>query len=365
MALPELSELISLLFGPEPPAAWTGAALHWVAADRLTLCLYGQEADQAAGFYWAGSATELAGPRFDTAWGTEDRPGGTVSAERQPGAEPFTEAESAFLRQFALVAEAAAALRRARAESEAARQQADAAQRSKITFLSSLSHELKTPLNGILGFSTLLENSALDPSQRSMVQTIGESGQRLLSTIDNILELAQFESGQFQLEAAPFSPRAVLEAVSTKHAPAAAEKGLAWEVRVNDSLPPVLEGDPVRLGQAWGHLLSNAVKFTRQGAVLVVLESRSLSEGQLELTLVVEDTGIGYRGPRDGAGFQPFHQEDGSLTRRFGGTGLGLTLCDRLVRAMDGGLSLWGEPGVGTKVRAWTRLNTHREGGPR
>jgi len=365
MALPDLSELTSLLFGPESPGAWAHAALRWLSADRFTLCFFDQDDDQAAGLYWAGQPSDLAGPRSEASWGPEDRPAGQAAAQRLPGAPAFGTEELAFLRTFAVLAEAASDLRRARADAEGARLQAEAAQRSKITFLSTLSHELRTPLNGILGFSTLLEASSLDSSQRAMVQTIGQSGQRLLSTIDNILELAQFESGQFQLEGAPFSPRAVLDAVATKYAASAAEKGLTWELGIQEGLPAVLEGDPVRLGQAWGHLLSNAVKFTREGAIRVVLENRVVTPDQLELTLVVEDTGIGYRGPRDGAGFQPFHQEDGSLTRRFGGTGLGLTLCDRLVRAMDGGLSLWGEPGVGTKVRAWTRLNTHEEGGLR
>lgn len=241
-----------------------------------------------------------------------------------------------------------------------ARAQARAALLSKTSFLSNLSHELRTPLNGVLGFSHLLDATALDDNQKIMVQTILQSGQRLLGTVDNLLELAQFETGQFHLESAPFSPRVVLESVIAKHTEVTHEKGLKWKISYAPELPLVLEGDAVRIGQAWNHILSNAVKFTDHGGITVHLEARKTAGGRSELILNVADTGIGLSNERSGRWFMPFHQEDGSLTRKFGGTGLGLALCDRIVRKMGGGLSLLGDPGVGTKVRVWVDLSHER-----
>jgi signal transduction histidine kinase len=245
-----------------------------------------------------------------------------------------------------------------------ARQEAEAAVRSKMNFLSNLSHELRTPLNGILGFSHLLSSTDLAPGQKPMVQTILESGNRLLSTVDNVLDLAQIEAGQLQLEISPFSPRSVLDAVAARYSPLAAEKGLTWTVEAASDLPAVLEGDAVRLGQAWGHILSNAVKFTPRGGITLTLGGRTTVRDWYELRLEVKDTGIGISPSPGSPGPQPFEQGDGSLTRQFGGTGLGLALCDRIVRKMGGGLSLAGEPGVGTQVQVWVELGFEGQGLP-
>ena len=189
-----------------------------------------------------------------------------------------------------------------------------------------------------------------------MVRTIAQSGQRLLSTVDNLLELAQFESGQFHLEVSPFSPESVLLSVVSKNEPLAKEKVLEWVVETRPGVPPILQGDAVRLGLAWNHILSNAVKFTDRGSISVLLEAKRLTEDRYELDLTVEDTGIGMATDRFGNGFVPFQQEDSSPTRKFGGTGLGLALTDRIARKMGGGLELWGEPGVGTRVRVRVEL---------
>lgn len=292
--------------------------------------------------------------------GTAEARLGTITVINRPDQPDFTEADAEGLGLFAQVAAWMIRLAEERSRVQEAQTEAKAAVRSKTNFLSNLSHELRTPLNGVLGFSHLLGASALDANQQAMVQTIVQSGQRLLSTVDNLLELAQFETGQFRLENAPFSPRAVLESVVAKHAEAAQEKGLEWKITIDPSLPLVLEGDAVRIGEAWNHILSNSVKFTNQGSITVHLEARKANHGRLELILNVTDTGIGIPTKRSGQWFMPFHQEDGSLTRKFGGTGLGLALCDRIVRQMGGGLSLLGEPGVGTKARVWVDLSHSR-----
>lgn len=282
---------------------------------------------------------------------------GTITLVRRVDDPDFTTEDASGLERLAQAASWLLRLALERDRAAQATSEVQAAVRSKTHFLSNLSHELRTPLNGILGFSHLLEASSLDDGQRAMLQTILQSGQRLLGTIDNLLELAQFETGQFHLESAPFSPRAVLDSVIAKHRDLAAEKGLEWKVSADPDLPVVLEGDAVRIGQAWNHILANAVKFTERGSLSVHLETRRTARGRGELVLNVVDTGVGFSNERTGQWFTPFQQEDGSLTRKFGGTGLGLALCDRIVRQMGGGLSLLGEPGVGTKVRVWVDVS--------
>jgi len=283
---------------------------------------------------------------------------GTLTLIKRLDQPDFTEEEAESMEVRAQFIAGMIRLLDAREDVARARADADAAVRSKMNFLSNLSHELRTPLNGILGFSSLLDASVLDESQKAMVQAILQSGNRLLDTVDNILELAQFEAGQFRLETSPFSPRAVFEGVVARHRASAGDKGLEWKTTMAPQLPAIVEGDAVRLGQAWSHLLSNAVKFTATGTITVHLDSQKTESGRYELVLTVEDTGIGLSSDRSGQWFSPFHQEDGSLTRKFGGTGLGLTLCHRIVRSMGGGLALWGMPGVGTRVRASVELGS-------
>ena len=281
---------------------------------------------------------------------------GTITAIHRLDHSDFLPEDAEALRLFCWFATERILLLRTKTAVLEAQTAAEVANRSKTNFLSNLSHELRTPLNGILGFSHLLEVSRLDSSQRSMVRTIAQSGQRLLATVDNLLELAQFESGQFHLEVSPFSPESVLLSVVSKNEPLAKEKALEWAVETGPGVPPILQGDAVRLGLAWNHILSNAVKFTDRGSISVLLEAKRLTEDRYELDLTVEDTGIGMVTDRFGNGFVPFQQEDSSPTRKFGGTGLGLALADRIARKMKGGLELWGEPGVGTRVRVRVEL---------
>lgn len=361
MDKPLLRELLHLTSLESDGQATVDGVLRTLDADRAELRLADPAHRNAVLLYSAGE------PLSEGVWVSRldaDLPGadGSLCVFRKAGRPDFASSEVEALSLSAAFVAAAVRAAAARDEAARARSEAEAAVRSKLNFLSNLSHELRTPLNGILGFSHLLEISPLDAEQKTMVHTIHQSGQRLLATVDNILELAQFEAGQFRLEAAPFSPRAVLDSVSGLYSGQAAEKNLRWEVSFDAGIPRVLDGDPVRLAQAWGHVLSNAVKFTREGSVRVRLEARIPAPEQWELVLLVEDSGIGFSAGQNGQWFMPFHQEDGSLTRKFGGTGLGLALCDRIARAMGGGVSLWAEPGRGTKVRVWTVLGGLPEG---
>ena len=289
---------------------------------------------------------------------TRGGPLGTMTAINRLDQEDFSPEKREQFSLLALYAARVIELEQSKTSADKARLEASTAIKSKLNFLSNLSHELRTPLNGILGFSSLLDSTILDPAQKNMVHTIVQSGQRLLATVDNILELAQLEAGQFHLENSPFSPRMVLDSVVARYRELAADKPIDWKVTLDPNLPPILEGDAVRLGQAWNHVLSNAVKFTDQGAITVHLEALEPFPGQHKLILNVQDTGIGLDSDRAGKWFVPFHQEDGSLTRKFGGTGLGLALCDRITRQMGGGISLYGEPQAGTKVRVWVHLGS-------
>jgi hypothetical protein len=183
-----------------------------------------------------------------------------------------------------------------------------------------------------------------------MVQTIAESGQRLLATIDSLLELAQIESGRTPFERSPFSPGSVLNAVVAKSRAAAQGKQLVWNTSVGSQVPDILLGDAVRLGLAWSHVVSNAVRFTDHGSISVTLDAKIADLDAVELILLVEDSGVGMNiGRTDG--YVLFRDANWTVAQKFGGMGLGLTLSDLIVRQLGGKLELWGQPGVGTKVR--------------
>lgn len=295
-------------------------------------------------------------PILVTPLGYHGKPWGAITVVRNPGDPDFSEEDADQLRLLAVFVSGLFRTQVAREKALWARADADLAAQSKVNFLSNLSHELRTPLNGILGFSRLLGDSPLEASQHTMVASVLASGERLQNAVDNLLELATLETGQFQLDSLPFSPRFLLEALVEKYSNRTRDKAVTWKLTIDGTVPGHVTGDPVRLSQAWEHLLSNAHKFTPRGSITVHLRADRGPDQTYDVFMEVEDTGIGMDTDRPRQEFSPFHQEDSSLTRKFGGSGLGLALCDRLVRSMGGGLSLVGEPGVGTKVKAWVRL---------
>ena len=240
----------------------------------------------------------------------------------------------------------------------ASREEALVAARAKDAFLATMSHEIRTPLNGVLGMATLLADTPLDAAQRDYVQTMRISSDRLLGVINDILDFSRIESGQLSLEDAALDLPATLDEACHAGALAAREKGLALRVDRGDDLPAWVRGDAARLRQVLLHFVSNAVKFTEHGTVVVsarVLEDFTPQQGAL-IEFRVLDTGIGIAQDQQSALFQPFTQVDASTTRQYGGTGLGLAICKRLAGLMGGSIGLESTLGAGSSFWFTARL---------
>ncbi len=229
----------------------------------------------------------------------------------------------------------------------AAKETAEASERLKAEFLANMSHEIRTPLNAVIGLSDLLLATPLGSTQRQFAQSIRTSGGALLALINDILDFSKIESGHLDLERVPVDPAACAETVLEIAGAAALAKGLELLLWVDPELPALVWGDATRLQQVLLNLVSNAVKFTAQGEVLVTLERRD-AQGGARLHLTVRDTGIGIPADRMDRLFQAFSQVDASTTRQYGGTGLGLAICRRLVALMGGGIWVTSEPGQGS-----------------
>jgi PAS domain S-box-containing protein len=234
---------------------------------------------------------------------------------------------------------------RKRVEAELQQAMAETASRAKSDFLASMSHEIRTPMNAIIGIADLLAKTPLSPEQNKYVQIFRRAGDNLLNLINDILDLSKVEASQLELERTGFSLNDLLEKVREMVAVRAHEKGLALVCEIAPKVPTDLVGDPTRLRQVLLNLLGNAIKFTESGevALRVTPDADSSVPGALRFT--ISDTGIGIPGEKLGAVFERFTQADSSTTRRYGGSGLGLTISKRLVELMGG--RIWVESGVG------------------
>jgi signal transduction histidine kinase/CheY-like chemotaxis protein/HPt (histidine-containing phosphotransfer) domain-containing protein len=235
--------------------------------------------------------------------------------------------------------------KRVEMELKQAKAAAESASRTKSDFLASMSHEIRTPMNAIMGIADLLAKTALSPEQDKYVQIFRRAGDNLLNLINDILDLSKVEASQLELEQTGFSLNELLEKVTEVVAVRAHEKGLALVCEIAPDVPTDLVGDPTRLRQVLLNLLGNAIKFTESGEVSLRVTLDADSSVPTALRFKVSDTGIGIPGEKLGRVFERFTQADSSTTRRFGGSGLGLTISKRLVELMGG--RIWAESGVG------------------
>jgi two-component system sensor histidine kinase BarA len=242
-------------------------------------------------------------------------------------------------------------------ELDLAKKRAQEAARIKSEFLANMSHELRTPLNGVIGFSRQMLKTSLSTSQRDYMSTIERSANNLLSIINDVLDFSRLESGKLVLESIPFPLRATLDETLVLLAPSAHEKGLEITVCLQNSVPDNVIGDPLRLQQILINLIGNAIKFTEQGHIDLRVELQHLSATQAELEIQVHDTGIGIPEMQQPQLFQAFRQADASITRRHGGTGLGLVITQKLVQEMGGEIAFHSQPDRGSVFRVRVRLN--------
>jgi protein-histidine pros-kinase len=239
---------------------------------------------------------------------------------------------------------AEAALREREDQLAAARDQALEASRLKSQFLANMSHEIRTPMNGVLGMAQLILTGVLEPEQRRRVLNLKESGESLLTIINDILDLSKMEAGKLEVEEENFNLFTSAESVLSLLSPQASNKGLDLTMQVHRGVPEWVRGDSVRLRQILLNLIGNAIKFTEHGGIQFSI-SRAEAGG---LRFSVRDTGIGIDPSAKDRLLDPFSQGDASTTRRFGGTGLGLAICQQLVELMGGTLDFTSEPGAGT-----------------
>ncbi len=239
-------------------------------------------------------------------------------------------------------------LRRAREDSEAARQSAESANRAKSAFVATMSHEIRTPLNGVLGHLELLARSPLQPGQRERLDRIRFSADALMHIITDVLDFSKIEAGQLDVERVPFALRPLIEGVALLFAPDALRKGVRLYFTVDAAADQLCVGDAHRIRQILTNLVGNAVKFTDSGRILLRAELHHSAGQGTQLRVQVIDSGIGMSREQTAQLFQPFQQADASVSRRYGGSGLGLALCQQIARAMGGQVSVESTEGVGS-----------------
>ena len=233
---------------------------------------------------------------------------------------------------------------------------AEVASKAKSDFLANLSHEIRTPLNGVLGLAEALERGELDAGQRDIVKGVKDSALVLNELLGDLLTFSSLEAGKIELCEAPMRLAEVVEAAAEQHRPSAEAKGLALAVEIDPEAEGAVLGDAGRIRQVLGQLLSNAVKFTASGGVVLRLSAVGAGETMRQV-LEVADTGVGFDPDHAERLFRRFEQGDASFTRRFGGTGLGLAICRQLVDLMGGDIRAAGRPGRGATFTVELPLN--------
>ena len=226
-----------------------------------------------------------------------------------------------------------------------------------------MSHEIRTPLNGVLGVIQLVQRSPLTDDQQRWLGIARESGQLLLTLLNDLLDLSKIEAGRMEIERTGFDLRKLVSGTIGPLSIEASGKGLGWHLDVDPAVPAWVSGDPVRLRQVLLNLVGNAVKFTGSGEIRIRVNATPVAQGDHDLWFEVRDTGIGMNEQQLARVLAPFSQGDPSVTRRFGGSGLGLSIVDRLVGLMGGRLQVESAEGQGTCVRCSVRVAPGSEPG--
>ncbi|MCG4454540.1 MULTISPECIES: hybrid sensor histidine kinase/response regulator [unclassified Pseudomonas] len=221
----------------------------------------------------------------------------------------------------------------------------------KDEFLATVTHELRTPMNGVIGSLELMQTVSLDAELAQYQKTAASSARDMMRMVNDILALSELQAGKLYPRREPFSLRGMLDGVRAQYARHAEDKGLRFVLELDESLPDTLEGDVGKLAQCLGYLLDNAVKFTAQGEVRLRVRRAGTAPDSLPLSLEVIDSGVGFTAPQDASLYQRFQQLDGSMTREYGGLGIGLAICRQLVDLLGGSLSHESKPGQGSRFQ--------------